>query len=575
VLTLFSIGSIFVPRHLYDIGAHNKESEGANDVEMQSSASSITSTTRDSALTVSSAPSGRTRGESFASTLFLEAFTPISARAPMNEDAYAIARFTGTGMMGATDDENQSLSPERRERMAARMNRFSSVRSTADDAENPSSPSANPGGSPLGSSRVSKASSRQSHMSRANAPRLTVRDSVGEFAGRPRVVSAIELFKPMGENDRTSYASAPRASQSGGSGHLKSPVFKPNLATLESVGNISFEDSAREGGGATALATTREEEGEPAGGAGDSGHGLTGGGGNGGNGCCARFKKTPIGILATNGVYVCCVCSLASLFFVVTGIQFWVTKYIIQVIGMPQTYVIPAFGVTSIVAPLLGVFAGGTFIDKIGGYKGAEGLALTLKWCFIFTVIAASSAVVCAIVPRQIAQSTPVGGFIACVGFIALTLVFGGAVIPAATGCIISAVPPPMRQLSSAGSIFVFQQFGYALAPALSGAIAQAAASSAAATASTAEALVNATGNATLVQDTTEVVVAFTTVMAWGWVGVSFMFGAWQFARRGVEIFVDPNDPNDPNAQKATPGSNGASSAADVSAVSAAASEAP
>ena len=46
------------------------------------------------------------------------------------------------------------------------------------------------------------------------------------------------------------------------------------------------------------------------------------------------------------------------------GIQFWVTKFIIDVIGKDQESVTPAFGATSIAAPLLGVFAGGAFIVR-------------------------------------------------------------------------------------------------------------------------------------------------------------------------------------------------------------------
>jgi hypothetical protein len=55
--------------------------------------------------------------------------------------------------------------------------------------------------------------------------------------------------------------------------------------------------------------------------------------------------------------------------------------------------VTPVFGATSISAPLLGVFIGGYIIDKLGGYQGAAGLALTLKCCMIFGTVAASMGV--------------------------------------------------------------------------------------------------------------------------------------------------------------------------------------
>ena len=191
--------------------------------------------------------------------------------------------------------------------------------------------------------------------------------------------------------------------------------------------------------------------------------------------------------LLHNGVYAYTVLSLSALFFVVTGIQVWVTSYIVVVIGKKQADVTPAFGVTSITAPILGVFAGGTFIDKIGGYKGESAMALTLKWCCIFACCAAGAAITCGWVPKTIAdqgvrcvtnESSPFfvppdpdkanAGFWTCIGLIAVTLVFGGAIIPAATGCLVAAVPLDLRQISSAMSMFCFQQLGYAMSPLVS-----------------------------------------------------------------------------------------------------------
>ena len=146
---------------------------------------------------------------------------------------------------------------------------------------------------------------------------------------------------------------------------------------------------------------------------------------------------------------------------------------------MEQTYVTPAFGGTSIIAPLLGVFAGGAFIDKIGGYKGASAMANTLKCCAVFAAFAAFAAIACAIVPKAIAQGgdggsgNVVGGFASCIGLIAVTLIFGGAVIPAATGVIVSSVPWELRNLGSAFSMLIFQQLGYALAPIVSAGVAE------------------------------------------------------------------------------------------------------
>jgi len=84
----------------------------------------------------------------------------------------------------------------------------------------------------------------------------------------------------------------------------------------------------------------------------------------------------------------------------------------------------------------------------------------------IFGSVAASNAILCVIVPRQFSDTNV--SFIVTVGFIFATLLFGGAIIPSATGVIVAAVRPELRQLSSAGSMFTFQMFGYALAPLVS-----------------------------------------------------------------------------------------------------------
>ncbi len=55
-------------------------------------------------------------------------------------------------------------------------------------------------------------------------------------------------------------------------------------------------------------------------------------------------------------------------------------------------------------APILGVLLGGTIIDKLGGYQGAVATARTLKCCALFAVCAASSAALCAFVPKLIGE---------------------------------------------------------------------------------------------------------------------------------------------------------------------------
>ena len=61
--------------------------------------------------------------------------------------------------------------------------------------------------------------------------------------------------------------------------------------------------------------------------------------------------------------------SLTSLFFVVNGMQFWVSDYFRNVL-----FVFKAYMAVSLSAPILGVAIGGTLLHYSGGYEGENAL---------------------------------------------------------------------------------------------------------------------------------------------------------------------------------------------------------
>eukprot|EP00316_Scyphosphaera_apsteinii_P004283 CAMPEP_0119343508 /NCGR_PEP_ID=MMETSP1333-20130426/106483_1 /TAXON_ID=418940 /ORGANISM="Scyphosphaera apsteinii, Strain RCC1455" /LENGTH=508 /DNA_ID=CAMNT_0007355901 /DNA_START=128 /DNA_END=1654 /DNA_ORIENTATION=- len=170
----------------------------------------------------------------------------------------------------------------------------------------------------------------------------------------------------------------------------------------------------------------------------------------------------PVQQLLRSPVYMFTVSALSTLFFVVCGIQFWVSAYLVKVLNTQNGMVVVAFAIVSIAAPLSGVYVGGAVVDRLGGYKGATATATTLKCCTIFAALAASSAVASCFVPRSPAA------FALVIIFLSLTLHFGGAIIPSATGVLINCVSPDARQIASAASMLVFNFFGYALSPLVS-----------------------------------------------------------------------------------------------------------
>lgn len=122
-------------------------------------------------------------------------------------------------------------------------------------------------------------------------------------------------------------------------------------------------------------------------------------------------------------VYVYSVAALSALFFVVTGIQFWVTSYLVDVLGAPKETVVGAFAVVSITAPVAGVAVGATIVDRLGGYQGLRGVARTLKVCAAFAAVAAAAALSTCFVNAHD------GAFMLVVGLISVTLFFGGSLI--------------------------------------------------------------------------------------------------------------------------------------------------
>lgn len=92
-------------------------------------------------------------------------------------------------------------------------------------------------------------------------------------------------------------------------------------------------------------------------------------------------------MLFTNGIFICMTGALCSLQFVVTGIQYWITVYLIVALGADRVDVYICFVVACITAPLCGVVTGGWLADHFGGYKG-KNVTTAIKLCIMFALLA-------------------------------------------------------------------------------------------------------------------------------------------------------------------------------------------
>ena len=90
----------------------------------------------------------------------------------------------------------------------------------------------------------------------------------------------------------------------------------------------------------------------------------------------------PIGELCGNPIYVLLVLTISSLYFVVSGLQFWVTTYMTTVIGVPQSEVFTYYIITCLSAPAIGVLLSIFLFNCIGGYNSRYAFALCLAFGF-------------------------------------------------------------------------------------------------------------------------------------------------------------------------------------------------
>ena len=160
----------------------------------------------------------------------------------------------------------------------------------------------------------------------------------------------------------------------------------------------------------------------------------------------------------TTPLYISITFGLCSIYFIVTGIQFWMTKYLIEILEAEPLLVNTIFSIISITAPLFGVLVGGSFTDKYGGYKG-ENAIKAIKICIAFGFI-------------SFVFAFPMGFLFQIVYLCVLLwtfLFFGAAIIPIGTGIMISSVQKDCQATSSSISQLIFNLLGYFFSPMLTG----------------------------------------------------------------------------------------------------------
>ena len=154
---------------------------------------------------------------------------------------------------------------------------------------------------------------------------------------------------------------------------------------------------------------------------------------------------------------------MSALYFTVTGVQFWGTKYLTVALHAPLPLVSTLFILCAATGPTLGVFFGGWVVDRLGGYKGAHQRVVALELCATFGVLAFVFSL----------PLTFLNNIFVVVGLLWVVLLFGGAMLPACSGIVVSIIPRAYRPTSSSLALMVFNMFGYFMSLLLSGMLMQ------------------------------------------------------------------------------------------------------
>ena len=155
--------------------------------------------------------------------------------------------------------------------------------------------------------------------------------------------------------------------------------------------------------------------------------------------------------LIKNKKYIFTMFGISCMLFIVTGIQFWISDYMQEVLGISRNYVYVIYSIICISAPTLGVLLGGFFIQYLGGYTNKR----ALDACFKIAILAALSGAFLPLfdVPWIFVIS------------MWLLLFFGGSVTPGLTGIMIASIPESYKGLGNSLTQLCYNLIGYLPSP--------------------------------------------------------------------------------------------------------------
>ncbi|EKF39628.1 hypothetical protein MOQ_000140 [Trypanosoma cruzi marinkellei] len=166
--------------------------------------------------------------------------------------------------------------------------------------------------------------------------------------------------------------------------------------------------------------------------------------------------------LFRNKEYMCSTLSMCSLYFVVTGLQNFLTQYLrADPFNASMKTIMIGFGGAVVTAPVLGVIAGGVLLDRIGGYQ--RNLRRVTAFICAWGSVTAFLSIMCIFVTDTITFLI----------VMSIVLFCGGAIIPPGSGMVVTSVPEHLRPAGAAFSQMMYNLLGNFSGPMVCGYVAQ------------------------------------------------------------------------------------------------------
>lgn len=160
-------------------------------------------------------------------------------------------------------------------------------------------------------------------------------------------------------------------------------------------------------------------------------------------------------LLVKNCPFMALCLALSSLFFVMSGITYWLTTYFIKVLDIPRQTAQAGFIITTITSPIFGALISSRLSFSLGGHQSPKSLPICIGLGFIG---------ICFAVFFPFVNS----GFLA-MSIVWIVLFIGGIILPILTGVMLLTVENELRPEANAFANLMYNLIGYLPAPGLYG----------------------------------------------------------------------------------------------------------